>query len=305
MKLLCTDLDRTLLPNGEQIESTLARPILWHLLAAHDVQLAYVSGRDLERVLRAVDDFNLKLPDFIVADVGSTIYMPNEHGWTSQEEWQLLIGKDWNGLEGEGVKALLQSVDGLREQEDNRQNRFKCSYYFSIDADRDRLKRVVEGRLNPQGIRASLVISDDPERHVGLLDVVPKCAGKVYAVDYLQNFLGLRPSDILFAGDSGNDVSALASHFPSVTVANADDDVRKAVRELALSNGTSDSTYQAQGRFPVADAQALNGNYAAGIVEGIAHFQPGWRSELLSAEWLAKAISLYDSANDGRASKSA
>ncbi|MDH5258324.1 MAG: haloacid dehalogenase, partial [Gammaproteobacteria bacterium] len=44
--LLCTDLDRTLLPNGRQPESEQARKLFGRLASRPEVTLVYVTGRD-------------------------------------------------------------------------------------------------------------------------------------------------------------------------------------------------------------------------------------------------------------------
>ncbi|HKJ77267.1 MAG TPA: HAD family hydrolase, partial [Gammaproteobacteria bacterium] len=57
--LLCTDLDRTVLPNGFQEESPQARPLLRTLARRPEVTLAYVSGRDLSLLQDAIRDYGL------------------------------------------------------------------------------------------------------------------------------------------------------------------------------------------------------------------------------------------------------
>jgi len=294
MKLLCTDLDRTLLPNGEQIESALARPLLWHMLNTHDIKLAYVSGRDLGRVLDAIDEYGLQVPDIIVADVGSSIYLPEKNGsWVNSEEWQSTIETDWKGLTGDDIKSLLDEVDGLTRQEPSRQSLLKTSYYFSLDADRELLRRRVKNELQSRNVNASLIMSDDLEKQVGLLDVLPRQATKSGAVSFIRAMLGIAQVDTLFAGDSGNDVAALVSGVASVAVANADADTREAIKRDSVSLGTSDSTFQAMGGLPVAGNVELNGNYAAGILEGLMHFRPVWQSDLLEPHWVASALARY------------
>jgi hypothetical protein len=80
----------------------------------------------------------------------------------------------------------------------------------------------------------------------------------------------------VFAGDSGNDLDVLASRVPSVLVANASDEVKARACALAEDDGTSDFLYLAgRGVF------GMNGNYAAGVLEGLTHFLPetaGWIS---------------------------
>ena len=52
-------------------------------------------------------------------------------------------------------------------------------------------------------------------------------------------------------------------------VANAEEDVRQRVLEIASSRDALDSLYLASGGF-----LGMNGNYSAGILEGVAHFLP-------------------------------
>ncbi|MGQ7845935.1 HAD-IIB family hydrolase [Granulosicoccus sp. 3-233] len=289
MKLLCTDLDRTLVPNGEQPESALARPVLWHLLRSHDMILAYVSGRDLDRVLQAIEEHDLQIPDVIVADVGTSIYVSGERGWQLHDGWHDLIGRDWNGYDSPGIGESLGSFTQMEAQEADRQTRYKRSYYLPRDLDASALGQQLESHLQGLGVRASLVFSDDPEKNVQLLDILPVHATKREAIEHVRQMQGLANEACLFSGDSGNDVTALASQLPSVTVKNADQPTREAVRKLAETNGTLDNSYQAEGGLALADGQALNGNYAAGIVEGLVYFNPAWRELLLSTDWLNEA----------------
>jgi HAD superfamily hydrolase (TIGR01484 family) len=290
MKLLCTDLDRTLMPNGVAVESPKARPILWHLLRSHDMALAYVSGRDLQRVLDAITDYGLRIPDVIVADVGTSVYVPGDGGWQPHPGWASIISTDWDGLDSEGIRYCLRGFDELQDQEPDRQSRFKRSYYLSREIDTEKLQKPLGEHLLARGLRAALVFSDDPLKGVQLLDVLPLNATKRDALMQVQAIVGATGAQTLFSGDSGNDVSALASDLPSVTVRNADQKTRDAVRQLARRNGTEQSTYQATGSLELADGDELNGNYAAGIVEGLVHFNPSWMDDLRSIDWIQAAM---------------
>jgi hypothetical protein len=74
----------------------------------------------------------------------------------------------------------------------------------------------------------------------------------------------------MFAGDSGNDLPVLASNIPSVLVANATGEVREDAVARARNAGNGEFLYLAKGGF-----LGMNGNYSAGILEGVFHFQPG------------------------------
>ncbi|HEY9701794.1 MAG TPA: HAD family hydrolase, partial [Allocoleopsis sp.] len=65
--LICTDLDRTLIPNGEQPESPNARQLFSQLVSNSWVSLAYVSGRDQELVQDAIAQYQLPTPNFVIA----------------------------------------------------------------------------------------------------------------------------------------------------------------------------------------------------------------------------------------------
>ena len=72
--LICTDLDRTLLPNGKQPESPAARRRFAEFAAREEVRLAYVTGRHLALVEKAIANYVLPRPDFVIADVGTSLY---------------------------------------------------------------------------------------------------------------------------------------------------------------------------------------------------------------------------------------
>ncbi|MEB3247569.1 MAG: HAD family hydrolase, partial [Synechococcus sp.] len=123
--LICTDLDRTLIPNGPQSESPEARAHFATLAEHPEVSLAYVSGRHRALVEKAITNYRLPVPDFVVGDVGTTIYhVGREQDWLRQEAWEEEIGRDWAGLDHADIKALLHDLPDLRLQEHSKQNRY-------------------------------------------------------------------------------------------------------------------------------------------------------------------------------------
>ncbi|MDD5412287.1 MAG: HAD family hydrolase, partial [Methylobacter sp.] len=89
--LICTDLDRTLLPNGRQPESPDARATFSRLVSRPEVTLAYVSGRHRELVENAIHDYRLPLPDWVIGDVGTTIFQVGDQEWRHWPEWEQTI----------------------------------------------------------------------------------------------------------------------------------------------------------------------------------------------------------------------
>ena len=93
--LVCTDLDRTLIPNGPQSESQEARTRFTRFVAHPEITLAYVSGRHRALVEQAIGNYRLPVPDFVIGDVGTTIYRVGaSQEWAHLDAWEEEIGKD-------------------------------------------------------------------------------------------------------------------------------------------------------------------------------------------------------------------
>lgn len=269
--LICTDLDRTLIPNGPQPESADARRRFAALAGRPEVTLAYVSGRHRKLVEEAIAEWRLPVPDFVIGDVGTTIYRVDaQQNWQRLESWEQRIAADWAGHSHGDLRALLQDITPLTPQEDSKQNRLKLSYYLPMQQDTDSLSAVIRARLERAGIRARLVFSVDDIEEIGLLDVLPAQASKRHAVEALMDELRFDPDRTVFCGDSGNDLEVLISPIPAVLVANARADIKDLARKLASDAGTAETLYIATGGF-----MGMNGNYSGGMLEGIAHYHQG------------------------------
>jgi len=268
--LICTDLDRTLIPNGPQPEPPGAREHFSALVAYPEVTLAYVSGRHCALVEEAIADFCLPIPDFVVGDVGTTIHhVGPEQQWQRQTAWEEEIGQDWIGHSHKDLERLLHDLTELKLQEQSKQNDYKLSYYTPLHCDRDVMSAMIRDRLDEAAVKARLIWSVDDLQGIGLLDIVPARASKFHAVEALMKMHGFCYENSVFCGDSGNDIEILASPIPAVLVANSQPDVRELARRLADEMGHSDRLYIACGDF-----MGMNGNYSGGMLEGIAHYYP-------------------------------
>lgn len=276
--LLCTDLDRTLLPNGTQPESASVRKKFGQFASREEVTLVYVSGRDKVLIQQAIKNYQIPMPDFVVADVGSTIYQIQNKKFHAMEQWASEIENDWHGKNNKDLQKLLRHFKDLRLQEYAKQKPHKLSYYVPLHTDHENLLNKINACLEKEAVKANLIWSIDDGAGLGLLDILPASANKKHAIEFIMSEFNFSLDETIFAGDSGNDISVMASPIHSILVANATDDVKKMAIEQAQLNNTIQSLYLAQGDF-----FGMNGNYSAGILEGIVHYIPevkNWLDEI-------------------------
>ncbi|MBD1399905.1 HAD-IIB family hydrolase [Pelovirga terrestris] len=274
--LLCTDLDRTLIPNGTAPEDARARELFSKLCRHPGVSLAYVTGRDRRLVLDAVKTYQLPQPDYALTDVGSTMYRIVAGTWQQLETWKHHLSVCWPEATSRRVRSLVDLISGPCLQEETKQNNFKVSFYVPLQLDIDQVMGDIDNQLQRAGIGANLIWSIDEEKGIGLLDILPICADKRQAIRFLQQQLGFGDQELVFAGDSGNDLQVVNSDIPSILVANAARPIKEAALSWARQNDQTDALYIARG-----DLLAMNGHYSAGILEGVCHFQPSFRSYLM------------------------
>lgn len=270
--LLCTDLDRTILPNGKEPESPGAREIFSAFAAHPQLRLAYVSGRDRRLIEDAITEYELPVPDYLIGDVGTTLYRQKSGEWVLDQAWQEAIGNDWNGLKHHDIVELLSNKldkNTLRLQPDAKQNTYKVSYFTDPEIDYDLVKESVSPVLGAKAVKANLIWSVDEAENVGLLDILPQRANKLEAIRFLVKSEGHQETDTVFAGDSGNDLDVLVSGLQAILVKNGHDKVRKEAVSRLQNSEQASRLYLAKG-----GAFGMNGNYSSGVIEGLLHFFP-------------------------------
>lgn len=274
--LVGTDLDRTLLPNGPLPESAGARPLFAEMIKALPITLAYVSGRNKSLVLDAIQEFKIPEPNYAITDVGSVIWTIKNGAWRILGPWEEHITPIWKGIGWLEIADLLGQIEGMTIQDSENMNRFKLSYHGDISLNEKAILSHVERRLKEADVNSHLVWSVDETKGEAFLDILPAGVSKRGAFEFLIDHLGLDIHQVLFSGDSGNDLDLLISPIPSVLVANAIDDVRHLATTACKEKGWENRLYLPEGKY------GMNGNYAAGIVEALAHYQPTVRAWLAS-----------------------
>jgi HAD superfamily hydrolase (TIGR01484 family) len=273
MRLIASDLDRTLIPNGRQKYDEGTMNVFCELLERNKVGIVFVTGRYKEILLKGMRRYGLPKPEYIIANVGTTIFHYKKGRLVELKEWRRVLTRDWKNFRRGDVAKLLRDIPGLREQEKINLNEFKQSYYLSSKVKGEEIVAKVWERLSAKGIGASVVHSVDANRKVGMLDVMPEHGNKEAALDFVLKKLKVRKSNVLFSGDSGNDLLALTAGFHGVLVKNALPSVKKEFFKIARRKGILKKCYVARGGFlEPRSGKKLNGNYVSGVIEGAYYF---------------------------------
>lgn len=191
-KILATDLDGTLIPLDDTPDNLKDLAILKRSLHEHHVSLAFVSGRHLASIQDASKAHDLPRPDWIIADVGTSIYEPDDGGWRLRAAYRDRLETLTHPFDRTGVEATLQSFDIPRLQENVKQGTFKISYYIDANEMESVVTRIRE-RLRTEGIPYDVVESVDPFKGDGLIDVLPHGVTKAFAVECLAKSSGVAP----------------------------------------------------------------------------------------------------------------
>ena len=264
MRILATDLDRTLLPNGSWPPDPGAIDLFNELTQRHDVLVVYVTGRNLNLTENAIREFGIRYPDVLIGDVGTSIRKYEQDSWKSDGGWDTHVKQGSPRWDADAVRSAVAGVDGLTEQESEHCGPFKQSYYVDHDRNEAVLKAVderVKGKFDEV-----IVYSFDSQSGKGLLDFLPQSATKQTALEYIADEFGANKSDVVFCGDSGNDVFPLTAGFSGVLVRNADDQLVASVKQ-ATDVHPELKLYFAKGGF-----KGLNGFYTSGVIEGAYHY---------------------------------
>ena len=262
MFVIATDLDRTLLPNGNQ-EYDGTMPIFIKIIKNEKLKLIYVTGRNLKQVKDALIEFHAPLPHYIVGEVGTKIFYQVKDRFEEDNEWNKIITSVTRNWNIDNFKEELSVIKDLRIQEDYNQNRFKLSYYVDNLGKSDIIVKEITKIIRTICKDATIVYSVDETHNIGLLDIIPKYATKLEALEFLRKKVGFKKGDVVYCGDSGNDILPLTFGYKAILVKNAIEDVKSAVKEISIQKDIIDNLYIAKGY------KKLNGYYVSGIIEGL------------------------------------
>ncbi|TNF99194.1 MAG: HAD-IIB family hydrolase [Gammaproteobacteria bacterium] len=264
MRILATDLDRTLLPNGSWPPDSGAINLFNELTERHNVLVVYVTGRNLNLAEYAIKEYGIRHPHVLIGDVGTSIRKYEQGNWSSHDGWHAHVKQTSPRWDADAVRSAVTDVKGLTEQEREHCSVFKQSYYVDHDRNEEILK-AVDKRIKDK-FDEVIVYSFDSQSGKGLLDFLPHSATKQTALEYIANELGINKQEVVFCGDSGNDIFPLTAGFSGVLVRNADDQLVANVKK-AVDTNPDLRVYFAKGGF-----KGLNGYYTSGVIEGAYHY---------------------------------
>ena len=266
---LCTDLDRTLLPNGRQASDAQSIDLLRWLANQQHITLIYVSGRDKKLVLDAISEYDLPIPLYAITDVGTRLYHIDNIEWHEDSQWQHYLQKNWDTDKLESIKNQLKNYSQVKSQEPEKLSHFKLSYYLDAKHYESDITQKIEHICQEIELNCSIIKSYDETTNTGLLDIIPANASKYHALRFLMDKHTITKKEILFCGDSDNDMDVFISELNAVIVNNAQASVKQHALQLADKRHHIAQLYIAGGNF-----YGLNGNYCSGILEGLAHYYP-------------------------------
>jgi len=172
------------------------------------IELAVATGRNIDKTLQILNEWDLPTPDILITAVGSEIYYG--HTMMLDKPWQQHIDYRWRP---DAVREILSRIKGLTLQDEGFQRRFKIS--FTVDTAKAPPLREIRRELRKRDLHTKLIFS-----HNSFLDVLPLRASKGLAVRHIMMKWGISPDRILVAGDSGNDEDMLKGNTLGVVVAN-------------------------------------------------------------------------------------
>ncbi len=245
--LLASDIDNTL--TGDRTALDTLRAEIDELRAENELFLILSTGRRLEQVIDGFEQEGIPVPDAIVSQVGTEIYLPPyQRGNDPLHVWRDMLMEDFS--RDEALK-LIDGVEGVVMQPEKFNTPLKVSCYLDSAPDPEAAVKEVRKRAEYDSDGLCQVVWSSGRD----LDIIPAAAGKGNAIRFVINLQKLDADNIIVAGDSGNDRSMFDEFESGIVVGNAKPELLQLKRE-----------------HPISTFYFAEDPYAAGVREGLRHF---------------------------------
>jgi len=212
-------------------------------IKAHRKHLGFgiATGRTRDSILDAIKRNKIPIPDFLIAGLGSEIYYTKDI--ILDRQWMKHIDHLWSPS---SIWPLMDSLPGMRLQENKHQSRFKISYYYDSRSAPSVEEINAYLRQNDQAVNTTLSLGQ-------YLDITPLRASKGNAMRYVAQKWDIPLENILVAGGSGADEDMMRGASLAVIVKNRHREELKDISE-------GQKIYFSEQSF------------SAGIIEAIEHY---------------------------------
>lgn len=250
IKLVATDIDGTIFIPEKEFTSGVKDCI--NKLSQAGIKVVLVTGRMNAAASKIAKDLGLNTPVVsyqggLVVEKGKTLY----ERYLTQEQTERIL--EWAGVNGENIHINLYNDDVLYSEADCYEVQRYCNNLHTEHT----VKKFSE--IKKDKINKLLAIDySNPERitkyEKELQDVFPDLyivkstpyflefsnpeASKKCAVEFLQNYWGLKKEEILTIGDQNNDIALLQAGGIKVAMGNATEELK------VVADYVTDSVYE-------------------------------------------------------------
>lgn len=203
----------------------------------------WVSGANLQSILKKSTNYITLLPHFISSSLGTELYFCKQGVINPDLDWRAnLLKSDFTLANISNLVAELEEKHGIKllYQPDRSQGEFKGSYYYPSNPNNEEVHFNLIKQL-ANACNASVKISKcnpksgDPERYFDV-NFIPNNCGKDEVVKYIMQKYKIEQKNTVAFGDSCNDLEMLRTVANGFLVGNAEISAKSIYQPILREN---------------------------------------------------------------------